>query len=62
VFPRDNENYIGQFTFNSSYFFQSVWGLSDLTVLAAESSFEIDFEQIVDVFTNNRKNSRIMLR
>jgi hypothetical protein len=37
-------------------------GLSDLTVLAAERSFEIDFEQVVDVFANNRNNSRIMLR
>ena len=36
--------------------------LSDLTVLATERSFEIDFEKVIDVFANNHKNSRIMLR
>jgi hypothetical protein len=36
--------------------------LSDLTVLATERSFEIDFEQVIDVFANNHKNSRIILR
>ncbi len=36
--------------------------LSDLTVLATERSFEIDFEQVIDFFANNHKNSRIILR
>ncbi len=36
--------------------------LSDLTVLATERSFEIDFEQVIHVFANNHKNSRIILR
>ncbi len=36
--------------------------LSDLTVLAIERSFEIDFEQVIDVFATNHKNSRIILR
>ncbi|CAF1329996.1 unnamed protein product [Rotaria sordida] len=36
--------------------------LSDLTVLATERSFEIDFEQVVDAFANNHKDSRIILR
>jgi hypothetical protein len=36
--------------------------LSDLTVLAIERSFEIDFEKVKDAFANNHKNSRIILR
>lgn len=36
--------------------------LSDLTILAIERAFEIDFENVIDVFANNHKNSRIMLR
>ncbi|CAF1584760.1 unnamed protein product [Rotaria sp. Silwood1] len=36
--------------------------LSDLTALATERSFEIDFEEVIDVFANNHKDSRIILR
>ena len=35
--------------------------LSDLSILAIEKKFEIDFEKVVDVFAKNHKNSRIML-
>lgn len=35
--------------------------LSDLSVLAVEKDFEIDFEKVVDVFAERHKNSRIML-
>lgn len=35
--------------------------LSDLIVLAKECSFQIDFEQAIDVFANYHKNSRIIL-
>jgi hAT family C-terminal dimerisation region len=36
--------------------------LSDLTVLAVERDFEMDFERVIDQFSINHKNSRIMLR
>lgn len=36
--------------------------LSDLTVLAVERDFEIDFEEVINRFSINHKNSRIMLR
>ena len=36
--------------------------LSDLTVLAFERDFEVDFEQVIDKFSVNHKNSRILLR
>lgn len=35
--------------------------LSDLTVLAIEKDFEIDFEKVIDVFAAKHKNSRILL-
>jgi hypothetical protein len=35
--------------------------LSDLSVLATEKDFEIDFEKVIDVFAANHKNSRILL-
>jgi hypothetical protein len=35
--------------------------LSDLTVLAIEREIFIDYEQIVDKFARNHKNSRILL-
>ena len=36
--------------------------LSDLTVLAVERDFDIDYERVIDKFSNNHKNSRILLR
>ena len=35
--------------------------LSDISVLAIERHFEIDFEKVVDVFAKQHKNCRIML-
>jgi hypothetical protein len=35
--------------------------LSDLSVLAIERDFQIDFEKVVDVFATKHKNSRIIL-
>ncbi|CAF1551629.1 unnamed protein product, partial [Rotaria sordida] len=35
--------------------------LSDLTVLAIERDFDINFERVVDKFAKNRKNCRILL-
>ncbi|CAF2773271.1 unnamed protein product [Rotaria sp. Silwood2] len=36
--------------------------LSDMCLLAVERNFEIDFERIIDVFSLNHGNSRILLR
>ena len=36
--------------------------LSDLTVLAVERDFDIDYERVIDTFSLNHKNSRILLR
>ena len=36
--------------------------LSDLCVLAVERDFVIDFEKLIDDFTDLRKNSRILLK
>ncbi len=36
--------------------------LSDLCVLAVERDFSINFEQLIDNFTNSYKNSRILLK
>ena len=36
--------------------------LSDLTVLAVEREFEINLEEAVDIFSENHKNSRILLQ
>ena len=35
--------------------------LSDLTVLAIERDFDINFERVVDKFEKNHKNCRILL-
>lgn len=35
---------------------------SVLATLAMECSFEVDFEEVIDTFANNHKNSRIMFR
>jgi hypothetical protein len=35
--------------------------LSDLTVSAIERDIAIDYEQVVDKFARNHKNSRILL-
>ncbi|CAF4495809.1 unnamed protein product [Rotaria sp. Silwood2] len=36
--------------------------LSDMCLLAVEKDFEIDFEKVIDVFSLNHGNSRILLR
>ena len=36
--------------------------LSDLTVLAIERDFDINYERVIDAFSVNHKNSRILLR
>jgi hypothetical protein len=36
--------------------------LSDLCVLSVERDFKIDFDNVVDDFSANHKNTRIMLR
>ncbi len=36
--------------------------LSDMCLLAVERDFEIDFEKVIDVFSLNHGNSRILLR
>jgi len=36
--------------------------LSDLTVLAFERGFDINYEQVVEKFAINHGNSRILLR
>ncbi len=36
--------------------------LSDLTILAIERDFDIDYERVVDKFASNHKNCRILLR
>ena len=36
--------------------------LSDKCLLAIERDFEIDFEKVIDVFSLNHGNSRILLR
>ncbi|CAF2082724.1 unnamed protein product [Rotaria magnacalcarata] len=36
--------------------------LSDLTVLAIERDFDINYERVTDAFSVNHKNSRILLR
>lgn len=36
--------------------------LSDLSLLAIERDFPVDFEKIVDLFADNHKNSRIILK
>ena len=36
--------------------------LSDLTVLAVERDFDINYERVIDTFSVNHKNSRILLR
>jgi len=35
---------------------------SDLAVLAVERDFDIDYGRVIDKFSNNHKNSRILLR
>jgi hypothetical protein len=35
--------------------------LSDLSILAIEKEFIMDFEKVVDVFATKHKNSRIIL-
>ena len=35
--------------------------LSDLSVLAVEREFDIDFEKVIDEFAIQHKNSRILL-
>jgi hypothetical protein len=35
---------------------------SDLCVLSVERDIEIDFDDVVEVFSHNHKNSRIMLK
>jgi len=36
--------------------------LSDLCVLSIERDFQMDYEQVIDQFSINHNNSRIMLR
>jgi hypothetical protein len=36
--------------------------LSDLTVLAIERDFDINYERVIDTFSINHKNCRILLR
>ncbi len=36
--------------------------LSDMCLLAVERDFEIEFEKVIDVFSLNHGNSRILLR
>ena len=36
--------------------------VSDLTVLAVERDFDIDYERVIDKFSSNHKNCRILLR
>ena len=36
--------------------------LSDLTVLAVERDSEINYERVIDKFSSNHKNCRILLR
>ena len=36
--------------------------LSDLSILAIEKDFYIDYEQIIDAFAIQHKNSRIILK
>jgi hypothetical protein len=36
--------------------------LSDLSLLAIERDFPVDYERIIDVFAIQHKNSRIMLK
>jgi hypothetical protein len=36
--------------------------MSDLCVLSVERDIQIDFDDVVEVFSHNHKNSRIMLK
>jgi hypothetical protein len=36
--------------------------LSDLCLIAIERDIEVDFEQLIDIFADVYKNSRIMLK
>jgi hypothetical protein len=36
--------------------------LSDLCLIATERDIEVDFEQLIDIFADVYKNSRIMLK
>lgn len=36
--------------------------LSDLTIMAIEREIDVDYERVIDTFSINHKNSRILLR